>query len=87
MMTKTANELKAIYNNPPTREEFETYQKVQLYYELGDIAIALEDRDKTIDDLTDDELVTVVDRYEDELEFNSSPSDTLNNVFAFVLGD
>ena len=88
MMTKTATELKAIHNNPPTREEFEAYKRVSLYFELEDIETALlNKRDQIIDDLTDDELELVVDRYEDEIECNSSPMGILSNVFESVLED
>lgn len=90
MLTKNATEMRTLHNNPPTREEFETYEKVRLFYELEDVSNVLEDnRGQTIDDLTDSELEEIMDEYEDALEYNSAPSallsDILSNVFDSVL--
>lgn len=91
MLTKNATEMRTIHKNPPTKEEFEIYEKVRLFYELEDVQIVLEgNREQTIDDLTDSELEVIMDEYEDALEYNSAPSamlsGILSNVFDSVLG-
>ena len=51
----------------PTEEEFRTHRRVELYYEFEDINAVLEEEfnGASIDDLTEDELNAIVERYEE----------------------
>lgn len=71
----------------PTEEEFRTHRRVELYYEFNDIDSALETyfNNARIDDLTEDELNAIVERYEEYLEENAYDSVVLAGIIEHTL--
>lgn len=71
----------------PTEEEFRTHRRVELYYEFEDINAVLEEEfnGASIDDLTEDELNAIVERYEEYLEENAYDSVVLAEIIEHTL--
>lgn len=71
----------------PTEEEFRTHRRVELYYEFEDINAVLEEEfnGASIDDLTEDELNAIVERYEEYLEENAYDSVVLAEIIKRTL--
>ena len=73
---------KELAKDIPTEEEFRTHRRVELYYEFEDINAVLEEKfnGASIDDLTEDELNTIVAYYEEYLEENAYDSAILAEI-------
>lgn len=71
----------------PTPKEFSIHTMVELYYKLEDIKTVLDAYfdGATIDDLSDDEINTIMDIYDEYLEENGYSSDKLVNIIKQVL--
>lgn len=71
----------------PTEEEFRAHRRVELYYEFEDINAVLEEKfnGASIDDLTEDELNAIVERYEEYLEENAYDSVVLAEIIESTL--
>lgn len=69
----------------PTDESYKTYQKVTLFFELEDIKVAFDGYISyaTFDDLTEDELETILGRYRKYVCENGS--DDYPNVIAQIV--